>query len=368
VSDQNPFAVPERNPGHATWTCTDVAPLLLFYVCEELSEFERGAVEAHLRSCANCAAALGREKKLQEYVAASEQPAEQLDPGGLLLSRCRSELEEALDDLEAAEKTSRSLPAALRGLHPFAWVPRQLAAHPAWGTALLIFSGAALGVMAPQWYQGYQAQMAKRTQPAVVRISATPRLTEQDLANMDVAGISLTPSPNGNGSGTIEMRMTAEKPVVFEGSLDDSEVRHVLTYMIQNSQKFDEGVRLDCLDALRTHSSDSDVRKALCLAVRKDRNPAVRLRALEALQGTPLDATARETMLEALLNDTNPGVRVEAINALVSSLQQGQEAQSGGDVQHVARVLQKLVRKDPNHYVRIQCATALRQLGPREPH
>src|SRR6266571_2898426 len=40
VSDQNPFAVPERNPGHATWTCTDVAPLLLFYVCEELSEFE----------------------------------------------------------------------------------------------------------------------------------------------------------------------------------------------------------------------------------------------------------------------------------------------------------------------------------------
>jgi len=368
VSDKRQFTGPESNPGTATWTCTDVAPLLLFYVCEELSEFERGAVEAHLGGCANCAAALGREKKLQEYVAANEQPAEQLDPGGLLLSRCRSELEEALDDLEAAEKTSRGLPTALRGLHPFAWVPRQLAAHPAWGTALLIFSGAALGVMAPQWYQGYQAQMAKRTRPAVVRVSATPRLTEQDLANMDVAGISLTPSPNGNGSGTIEMRLTAEKPVVFEGSLDDSEVRRVLTYVVQNSQKFDEGVRLDCLDALRTHSSDSDVRKALCLAVRKDRNPAVRLRALEALQGTPLDATVRETMLEALLNDTNPGVRVEAINALVSSLQQGQEAQSGGDVQHVARVLQELVRKDPNHYVRIQCATALRQLGPRESH
>src|SRR5260370_33118654 len=134
---------------------------------------------------------------------------------------------------------------------------------------------------------------------------------------MDGAGIGVPPSPNGNGSGTVEMRLTAEKPIVFEGSLDDSEVRRVLTYMIQNSQKFDEGVRLDCLDALRTHSSDSDVRKALCLAVRKDRNPAVRLRALEALQGTPLDATGRETMLQALLNATKPGVRVAAVNELL---------------------------------------------------
>src|SRR5207245_9587379 len=140
--------------------------------------------------------------------------------------------------------TARGVTAALAGMHPFTWVPRQRAAHPAWGKALLILSGAALGVMAPQWYQGYQAQMAKRTKPAVVRVSATPRLTEQDLANMAVAGISLTPSPNGNGSGTIEMRLTAEKPVVFEGSLDDSEVRHVLTYMLQNSQKLDQGVRL----------------------------------------------------------------------------------------------------------------------------
>lgn len=368
MSDKGPFEGPVRPAGSAPWTCTDVAPLLLFYVCEELSEFERGAVEAHLSGCVNCSAALAREKKLQEFVAAGEPSAEQLDPGGLLLSRCRSELEEALDDLEASAKSSRNFAGALRGLRLFAWLSRQLVAHPALGTALLVFTGAAFGVMAPQWYQGYRAQAAKRAEQPVLRVSATPSLTEQDLANMDVAGISLTPSPSGSGSGTVEMRFTTAKPFVLEGSLDDSDVRHALTYVIQNSQKYDEGLRLDCLDALRTRSSDKDVRKALCLAVRKDRNPAVRLRALEALSGTALDETVRETLLEALLNDTNPGVRVEAINTLVRALQQPQEAEAAPDVQHVERVLQDLVRRDTNHYVRMQCATALRQLGPRESH
>ena len=365
MSDKDQFAAPEDNPGARACTCTDVAPLLLFFLCEELTEFESAAVQAHLTGCVNCAAALAREKKLHEFLAASEQPAEQLDPGGSLLSQCRSELEEALDDLQATEKPSRSLPVSLRGLNPFAWLSRQFAAHPAFGTALLVFSGAAFGVMAPQWYK---AQIAKRIPLHVFTVSAAPRLTEQDLANMDVAGISLAPSPNGTGSGTIEMRFTAEKPVVFEGSLDDSDVRHVLAYVVQNSQRFNEGVRLDCLDALRTHSADGNVRKVLCLAARKDRNPAVRLRALEALQGTALNQEARATMLEALVNDTNPGVRVEAINALVNSLRRGEEAESAPETQHVVRVLKGLVRSDPNHYVRIQSASALRQIGLRESH
>jgi len=198
-----------------------------------------------------------------------------------------------------------------------------------------------------------------------MRVSAPQRLSEQDLANMDLAGINLTPAPNGTGAGTVEMRFTAEKPVVFEGSLDDSEVRRILASMVQNSQKYGVGMRLDCLDALRTHSGDQDVRKILCLAARRDRNPAVRLRALEALQGSASDQAVREALLGAVLNDTNPGVRVEAINGLISALEQGQETEPGSDMQYVESVLQELVRKDPNHYVRIQSALALRHLRPR---
>jgi HEAT repeat protein len=364
VSDKEQFNRSENHPGNPVWTCTDVAPLLLFYVCEELTDFEHAAVEEHLAGCANCAAAFVREKKLQEFVTSHVQPSEQLDPGGLLLAQCRSELEEALDDWEAAEKNSRRFPVSLRGLHPLAWLSRQFVAHPAFGTALLVFSGAVFGVMAPQWYESYVSRAARAEVP-VMKVSAPQRLSEQDLANMDLAGINLTPAPNGTGAGTVEMRFTAAKPVVFEGSLDDSEVRRLLTSMIQNSQKYDEGVRLDCLDALRTHSGDRDVRKTLCLAARRDRNPAVRLRALEALQGSAADQAVRETLLEAVLNDTNPGVRVEAINALVSALEQRQEAEAGSDMQHVESVLQDLVRKDPNHYVRIQSASALRHLRPR---
>ncbi len=333
MSDKEQFNRSENHPGNRAWTCTDVAPLLLFYMCEELTDFEHAAVEAHLAGCANCAAAFVRERKLQEFVAGNVQPAEQLDPGGLLLAQCRSELEEALDDWEAAEKNSRKFPESLRSLHPLVWLSRQFVAHPAFGTALLVFTGAVFGVMAPQWYQVYVSRVA-RTEVPVMRVSAPQRLSEQDLANMDLAGINLTPAPNGTGAGTVEMRFTAEKPVVFEGSLDDSEVRRILASMVQNSQKYGVGMRLDCLDALRTHSGDQDVRKILCLAARRDRNPAVRLRALEALQGSASDQAVREALLGAVL-------------------------------QYVESVLQELVRKDPNHYVRIQSALALRHLRPR---
>jgi hypothetical protein len=170
------------------------------------------------------------------------------------------------------------------------------------------------------------------------------------------------------GPGTVELRLTSEKPMVIEGSLDDSEVRRVLTYVVANSQRFDEGVRLDSLDALRTHTSDGVVRQVLCTAARKDRNPAVRLRALEALRDGTMDNTVRETLLEALVNDNNPGVRVEAISSLVNSFQKSDEGVRDPNGEHVMRVLENLTRKDPNSYVRMQSAAALRQLGPRELH
>jgi hypothetical protein len=51
--------------------------------------------------------------------------------------------------------------------------------------------------------------------------------------------------------GTLQVQLRAEQPVVLSGSLDDSDMRRVLTYVVKNSEKFDPGVRLDCLDALR---------------------------------------------------------------------------------------------------------------------
>lgn len=368
MSERELFNAAGKERSSRSWTCTDVAPLLMLYVCDELGADERAAVRAHQLICGNCAAALAREEKLQRLIGESGQAADQLDPAGVLLAQCRSELAERLDDLDLSKSSQwKALPAPLRGFRPFAWLPRLFVAHPAGCTAALVLAGASLGNYLPPLAQLVQDRNSAEARP-VMTVSGVPRLTEQELANMGVAGINFASSPGGLGPGTIELRLTAERPMVIEGSLDDTEVRRVLTYVVANSQRFDEGVRLDSLDALRTHTADGQVRKVLCTAARKDRNPAVRLRALEMLRDGTMDQTVRETLLEALIKDNNPGVRVEAISSLVSSLQKSGDETLDPNAEHVMNVLENLTKKDPNRYVRMQSAAALRQLGPRELH
>src|SRR5260370_6137066 len=81
--------------------CKDVAPLLVFYACDEVSDRERKQIDAHLAKCEACAAQLAEEYDLLEAIVAAPQPAAELDSSGILLSQCRSALAEALDDLFA---------------------------------------------------------------------------------------------------------------------------------------------------------------------------------------------------------------------------------------------------------------------------
>jgi HEAT repeat protein len=164
-----------------------------------------------------------------------------------------------------------------------------------------------------------------------------------------------------------------------------------LTYVVRNSDRFDAGVRLDCLDALKSRIRDVEIRGALLDAARHDQNPAVRMKALEALRDVVGERDVRDALLESLNRDSNPGVRVEAVNLLVRSLEleslpQMPELPEGPDsdmpmpmiapnapvaltgadpsVRRVVRALEELQHSDPNRYVRLRSAAALRQIGP----
>ena len=104
------------------------------------------------------------------------------------------------------------------------------------------------------------------------------------------------------------------------GSVDDDDVRRLLTFVMANGERFDPGTRLDCLDAVKARTDDEHVRNALVKAARTDKNDAVRLKALDALRDYTHEAPVRDALLEALHHDANPGVRVEAVNLLVNSL------------------------------------------------
>ena len=114
-------------------SCAEVAPLLVFYACDEVEQYEREQIDAHLAICDACCSLLGEESELQTAFSTVSQPADEMDPAGALLAQCRSELSEKLDDLE--------MPKAREHWMPFRWVQRWMALRPAWSAAGLILFG-----------------------------------------------------------------------------------------------------------------------------------------------------------------------------------------------------------------------------------
>jgi hypothetical protein len=346
-------------------SCAEIAPLLVFYVCDEVDAEERAQIEAHLATCKDCSAQLAEEGGFQEALGSVPQAADQLDSAGILLSQCRSELAEKLDDL--------SRPPVREHWQPFGWMRRWMAFRPAWSAALLVLFGLIVGTQTSQWLPGRNA--ANGIDQAV-SVRPGSRLTEDQLSKMAVDGINLSSAP-GAAMGTVQLQLNAEQPLVLSGNVDDADVRRVLTYVVANGERFDPGVRLDCMDVLKARTKDLEVRRALLTAARKDQNPAVRMKALESLRDAAADDAVRDALLEALERDQNPGVRVEAVNLLVRSLQgdvpegpdtaQASEVEfSDPSVERVIHALEELQRRDPNRYVRLRSAAALRQIGPRE--
>jgi hypothetical protein len=363
------MSVLDRNLG-----CKDVAPLLVFYVCDEVSEKERKQIDAHLAICAPCSAQLAEERELQQAMVAAPQPADEFDSAGVLLAQCRSELAETLDDLSA--------PPIQEHWRPFGWMRRWMALRPAWSGALLVMFGILLGAQLIPWLQsGKNSSSSLQT----VNVVAKQPLTEEQLAKMAIAGINFS-TPSGSGPGTVQVQLSAEQPLELSGNVNDRDMQRVLTYVVENGERFDAGVRLDCLDALKSAVRNQEVRRALLAAARKDQNPAVRMKALESLRGEASDNSVRQVVLDALQHDVNPGVRVEAVNVLVGSLEHGpsdasqmaagappvpptmqpEGPEEDQSVERVVLVLQQLQHRDPDRYVRLRSAAALRQIGPRE--
>jgi hypothetical protein len=369
------------NTGEQKNPCTEIASLLVFYVCDEVNDQERAAIERHLADCAACQAQLSEERDFHSTISSLPRADEQADSSGILLAQCRSELAEKLDDL--------ARPAVKEKVLAFGWLRGWMTLHPAWSAATLVLFGLVAGVQSTQWLGGRNDAVAL---DQAVNVRPSQRLTDDQLSKMAVAGINFTPSPY-SGSQNVRVRLSAEQPVELNGNMDDSDVRSVLTYVVKNGERFDSGVRLDCLDALRTRAENSEVRGALLCAARKDQNPAVRLKALEALRDAGVDSTVRQALLEALQHDSNPGVRVEAVNLLVRSLEEAQRepleqlqpqpqempgepmvqastraAADDGSIESVIRALEGLQRNDPSRYVRVRSAAALREISARSEH
>jgi anti-sigma factor RsiW len=355
--------VSEQDNHEISVRCEEIEQLAVLYICDELDPAARTAVETHTARCPACATVVLREARLHRAIASFDQPADSLDPSGLLLAQCRSELAEALDDRQAAaNQPGWPATAGWRAVFsPAAWwtaLRDTLVYHPATSMAALVVVG---------FLAGLAGQRLRVTAPAsprpVMTASSAPKLTEQQLQSAASANVAWV-TPSDSRTPMVQVQLMSQAPMNIVGSPDDADVQRALTFVLENGQRFDSGVRMDSLEVLRTRCADPEVRRAVCTAALSDRNPGVRIKALDALQGFEQDPTVRQTLLEALQNDSNSGVRVEAINLLVSSLRA--EGSSAPADPRILGVLRDRVRNDPNKYVRQQSAAALRQIGASE--
>ncbi len=213
----------------------------------------RAAVEAHASQCSACAAVVTREGRMHQAIASFDQPADSLDRSGLLLAQCRGQLAEALDDRQA-----KANPSAWRAIvSPAAWwtvLRGTLVYHPAISMTALVIVGFLAGVA------GQRLRFAPPSASArpVMTVSAAPKLTEQQLQSAGGANVAWV-TPSGSRTPTVEVQLMSQTPTNIVGAPDDADVERALTFVLENSQQFDPGARLNALDVLGTCAADPEV-------------------------------------------------------------------------------------------------------------
>lgn len=167
----------------------------------------------------------------------------------------------------------------------------------------------------------------------------------------EVPPISRVREVRTNPNGTVEIQLEEVSQRMISGSLNDRDVRDAL--LVAARETSDPGVRVGTLDLLKSQTGRDDVRKVLLYALLNDTNAGVRLKALEGLTSFPIDLDTRESLRKVLLTDANPGVRIQAIELLTK----------GNEGPEVIGVLQQLMQREDNSYVRQKCQNALRDLN-----
>ncbi|HYO81875.1 MAG TPA: HEAT repeat domain-containing protein [Bryobacteraceae bacterium] len=153
-----------------------------------------------------------------------------------------------------------------------------------------------------------------------------------------------------DNDGGVQIVLEEVRQRTLEGGLNDNRIRTLLVAAAREAN--DPGVRVETVDLLKSSSGASEVRRALLAALQQDPNPGVRLKALEALRPAAGDPETRRVLARVLLNDDNPGIRTHAVDLLV---QQREPALVG--------VLQELVAREQNSYVRLKCQRALSDMN-----
>jgi len=152
------------------------------------------------------------------------------------------------------------------------------------------------------------------------------------------------------GSGKVQIVVDETRQRVLSGSLEDESIKRMLLTAMKDPS--DAGLRVESVDLLKSQPQNAEVREALLSALQHDPNAGVRLKALDGLKQFAGDEETRKTLTQVLLKDDNPGVRTQVIDLLI---QHHSDSMVG--------VLQEVMGKEDNGYIRMRCQKALRDMN-----
>jgi hypothetical protein len=299
--------------------------LLPQYVFGDLPENQATRLEKHLGSCRECRAELEELRKFNAAVSRSPLP----EPAEEMLREARSQFRSALQAegrREARGQVSRFWDAVT---------------SPRPALALGLVGLLAVGILAGRYF--LPAPSESQALPPDVVPGEAIRIT-----NMQLIG-------GGDPAEEIELTFDAVKPVRLRGFREDPEIQKILAYAVVNSNN--PGVRLRAVGSVNSRSTvpqDREMKAALLLALRTDRNDGVRKAALQAILRYPGDREVRDGLLYVLLNDRNPGLRIVAINGLDTLRARGYVPD-----EEMIRAFRESMKNDENLYVRTKAQTII---------
>ena len=300
-------------------TCDSVARLIPLYFYGELMPEEEDRLEEHLHACAPCTREMERQRAM---AAALDRRHTEVPP--LLLGACRADLLAAIQGgaprlFEPAKGPwtlfLEALAATLAGLNRYR-TPVGAVALVAVGFFAARFTGAGLP--------------ASSLSPAG-EVFSTVRSVEPD------------------SSGRVQIAFDETRRRVVSGPAGDRDIQRLL---LAAAREDNPAVRVESVDLLKSRADSGEVRDALLNAVARDSNAGVRLKALDGLKPLAGDSQVRKILAQVLLADDNPAVRMQVVDLLVSHRDDS-----------VVGVLQNLVQKEDNNYVRLKCEKALKDMN-----
>jgi len=303
--------------------CDDALRALSLYEYGELDAAIEDNLESHLHACASCGQEWQRQRALSQALRHRE-----MEPPLSLLDECRQELTRNL--YREADR-----PAAVR--HSIGWPLRHL-------TAMLFGPGLrfrqALGAVALVALGYFSAHLNFFSAGGVF-----------SLAGLIPDGmVSRVRSVQPDSSGRVQISVDETRQRVVSGRSDEPAIQQLL--LAAAREEDNPGLRVESVSVLKDHCASAEIRGALLEAVEHDPNPGVRLKALEGLKTLALTPETKKALAQVLLKDDNAGVRIQVIDLLMT--------QRDGSM---VGMLQTLVDREENSYVRMRCKKALQEMN-----